>query len=81
MQILKPADLKIGDVVCFTTRDGLTVKPNRFPFGDHQVVREHDGGFTLRRPYVDHDTGEIACEDGFWKKDSNFEFGLLSRWS
>ncbi len=69
--IIKPADLKIGDVVCFAN--------NRFPFGDHEVVREADGGFYLRRPYISD--GAAGYEEGFWKKDSNFEFRLLERLS
>ncbi len=77
MIVLKPANLKIGDVVCFARRDGMKVVPNRFPFGDHEVVREADGGFYLRRPYIQD--GEAAYEEGFWRKDSNFEFVLLER--
>jgi len=70
MKVVKPADLKIGDVVRFTKWVG--------PFGDHQVILERDGGFTLRRPYVDCD-GMTGHEDGFWLKGSNFEFILLER--
>lgn len=77
MRVIKAADLKIGDVVCFARRDGMTVVKNRFPFGDHEVVREGDGGFYLRRPYVQD--GQVGHEDGFWHKDSNFEFVLLER--
>ena len=81
MTILKPADLKIGDVVCFSRRDGMKVTENRFPFGDHQVIGEFCDGFTLRRPYVTMD-GQTGHEDGWWSKDSPFEFKLLlRRWS
>ena len=69
--IVKPADLKIGDVVCFAN--------NRFPFGDYEVVREADGGFYLRRAYIDCDTHESGYEENFWQKGSNFEFKLLKR--
>ena len=77
MRVVKPADLKVGDVVCFAHRDGLKVVSNRFPFGDHEVHREADGGFYLRRAYMQD--GEAHYEEGFWKKDSNFEFVLLER--
>lgn len=71
MRIVKPADLKIGDVVRFEHWYG--------PYGDHDVVREADGGFYLRRPYIDSDTKEAAYEEGFWLKDSDFKFQLVER--
>ena len=77
MIVVKPSGLKIGDVVCFARRDGLRVVANRFPFGDHEVHREVDGGFFLRRAYMFD--GEAKYEESFWPKDSNFEFVLLER--
>ena len=67
---LQPKDLKVGDVVCFAHR--------RFPFGDHCVTREDDQGFYLRRAYIDFD-GKPAYEEGYWLKNSQFEFWLLER--
>jgi hypothetical protein len=69
---MKAADLMVGDVVCFAN--------HRFPFGDHQVIGKDDDGVYLRRPYVDSLTGEVEYEDGFWHKDSDFEFVLLERY-
>lgn len=71
-RIVKPSELKLGDVVCFANVHG------RFPFGDHEVVRDADNGFYLRRPYIT-EGGEAAYEEGFWLKNSNFDFRLLRR--
>ena len=73
MKLLFPADLRVGDVVCFAQGGG------RFPFGDHEVVREDEQGFFLRRPYIDSDSKEAAYEEGYWFKNSNFQFHLLER--
>lgn len=67
---MKPAELRIGDVVCYAN--------GRFPFGDMEVVKEEDGGFYLHRPYIT-ENGTAAFEECFWKKDSNFQFLLLRR--
>lgn len=37
--------------------------------GDFEVVKVEENGVTLRRPY----------EEGYWSRDSDFEFRLLDR--
>lgn len=69
---MKPAELKIEDIVCF--------KGNRFPFGDMEVVSKDDKGVMCHRPYIDHDTKQARFEECWWALDSSFEFELISRW-
>lgn len=66
-RIVKPADLKLGDVVCYNRDDG-------FPFDDMEVVKI-DHGVYLRRPFIHR--GEAAYEECYWSMDSDFEFRLL----
>lgn len=52
MTVIKPADLKLGDVVCNNAS-------GRFPFGDMEVVKiDSLIGVYLRRPYI---TEEEEC--------------------
>jgi hypothetical protein len=71
-RILKPADLKLGDVVCYNRDEG-------FPFDDMEVVKiDHLIGVYLRRPYITEE-GAAAYEECYWNLDSDFEFRLLRR--
>lgn len=73
MTVIKPADLKLGDVVCYNNASG------RFPFGDMEVVKiDSLIGVYLRRPYITEE-GEAAYEECYWSLDSDFEFRLLDR--
>jgi hypothetical protein len=73
MKVVKPADLKIGDVVCYYCHgDG------RMPFSDMRVISYENDGVHLRRPYINTD-GEAACEELWFALASNFPFWLVYR--
>ena len=79
MTVIKPKDMKIGDVVAYYRKDG-----QRMPFGDMVVMEEtNDGkGWSLWRPFVSrgpHPVPTAAVEPLYWGKDSNMEFFLLRR--
>lgn len=74
MKILKSADLKLGDVVCYHYQSSY-----RWAFMDMEVTYIDDKGVYLRRPYIDSDSKEACLEQLFWAKDSNFQFDLLER--
>lgn len=71
--ILKPKDLRVGDVVCYYRKSG-----ERSPFGDMRVHREEGSGIYLRRPFIKVG-GEVAYEELWWNLDSNFQFQLVQR--
>ena len=65
--IVKPNQLKLGDVVHYTNA--------RYAFGDMEVVKVDDDGVYLRRPYITN--VEAHYEELYWRKDSDFNFVLV----
>lgn len=72
--ILKPlSGFKVGDIVC--------IAKDRFAFGDHEIVKEDEEQFVLRRPYIDPNTKEARYEETTWAKDCKMKFQLVGRYS